>query len=334
MKIILDAMGGDYAPQQQVLGGCMAAEQMGIDMVLCGDQAAIKKELDAYNGSKAHISVRHCTERIENEDDPIRSVRRKKDASLVVGLQMLKDKEGDAFVCSGNTGALIASSTFTLGRLESVERPALTPILPSMKGPLALLDAGANTHCDPKNLVQFGIMGTYFMNKVMGVENPRVGLINIGVEEKKGTKLTKEAYPLLKQAAINFVGNIEGRNIPYGDADVLVADGFTGNVVLKLMEGMGKFISNELKNIFMKNAMTKLSSVMVQGGLKDLKRKMDYKEYGGAPLLGVDGIVIKAHGSSDARAVFNAIGQAKKAVDTNLIQLLKDNLKGSDQNRD
>ena len=168
----------------------------------------------------------------------------------------------------------------------------------------------------------------------MGVENPRVGLINIGVEEKKGTKLTKEAYPLLKQAAINFVGNIEGRNIPYGDADVLVADGFTGNVVLKLMEGMGKFISNELKNIFMKNAMTKLSSVMVQGGLKDLKRKMDYKEYGGAPLLGVDGIVIKAHGSSDARAVFNAIGQAKKAVDTNLIQLLKDNLKGSDQNRD
>jgi len=329
MKIILDAMGGDFAPKEQVLGGCFAAEKLGVEIILVGDENQIKKEMELYNGDKSSVSIYHCSEKIENDDDPIRSVRKKKDSSVVVGMQLLKDGKGDAFVCSGNTGALIAAASLTLGRLEGIERPALTPILPTQKGPAALLDAGANSMCSPENLYYFAIMGSYYMQEVMNIKNPRVGLVNIGIEEHKGSKLTKEAFELLKKAPINFIGNIEARNIPYGDADVIVTDGFTGNVILKLTEGLGKFFTGEIKSIFLKNIKTKIASIFVKDGLKEFKNKLDYKEFGGAPLLGVDGIVIKAHGSSDSRAIYNAVRQAKKAVEANLTDVLKINLKVS-----
>lgn len=323
MKIILDAMGGDLAPAEQVAGGCMAAEKLGVDILLCGDSEKINEELKKYSGDKSRVSVKHCSQVIENEDDPVRSVRRKQDSSLVVGLRALKNGEGSAFVSAGNTGALIAGSSFEVGRLGNVSRPALAPVLPTSGGPAVLMDAGANAVCKPENLYHFAVMGSKYMEFMFGIEKPRVGLVNIGAEEHKGTPLTKETYQLLKTAPVNFIGNVEARDILLGAADVYVTDGFTGNVVLKLIEGAGKYMSNSLKTMFFKNFKTKLAAVMLKDGLKNFKKQMDYKEYGGAPVMGADAVVIKAHGSSDAYAVYNAVRQAKKAVETNLTESIK-----------
>lgn len=327
MRIAVDAMGGDYAPEQQVLGSIRAAEELGVEVVLCGNEDEIKK----FGTLNEKITVHHCTEVVENEDDPVRAVRRKKDSSLVVAMQLLKKGEVDAVVSSGNTGAIIAASVFELGRIKGITRPALAPLIPTIEGkPILLLDAGANSVCTPQNLLGFAIMGSHYMEQIIGRENPKVGLINIGVEEKKGTPLTKETYGLLKEADINFVGNLEARRIPHGDADVAVADGFTGNVVLKLIEGMGDFMKHAIKGILLKNFLSKISSLALKGGLKEFKGKLDYKEHGGAPLLGVDGLVIKAHGSSDSSAIFAAIRQAKKSVETELLLKIKNAIEGSD----
>ncbi len=323
MKIILDAMGGDNAPNAQVLGGLIAAEKLNVEIILCGDKDLIEKEIANYKGDISRVSIHHCTEKIENEDDPIRSVRRKPDSSIVVGLELLKSGAGDAFISSGNTGAVIVASMHTLGMIDGISRPALTPIIPTATGACALLDSGANAVCTPENLCHFAIMGSYYMNKVVGIENPRVGLINIGVEEKKGTPLTKEAYKMLKETPVNFTGNIEARDIPNGHADVIIADGFTGNVVLKLYEGMGKFLLTKFKDILMKNIKTKLAALLIKGEVGAFKKSMDYKEHGGAPLLGVNGTVIKAHGSSDSKAVVSAVRQAIKAVESNLTQEIR-----------
>ena len=331
MKIIVDAMGGDYAPKEQVLGAVKATNELDVDIILCGREEDIKRELEASGENTDRIEIHNCVEVVENEDDPIRGVRRKKDSSLVVGMKLLHEGKADAIVTSGNTGAVIAAAVFELGRIKGISRPAIAPMLPTIPGkPLLLLDSGANAICTPDNLLGFAIMGSHYMENILGIQNPKVGLVNIGVEEKKGTPLTKEAYQLLKAADVNFAGNLEARQIPHGDVDIAVTDGFTGNVILKLMEGMGEFMKSVLKSILMKNAFTKLSALTMAGGLKEFKKKFDVKEHGGAPILGVDGMVVKAHGNSDAKAFCAAIRQAKKAVETELLSKIKTAVEGSD----
>ena len=326
MRIITDAMGGDYAPLEQVKGTAEAVKKLGCEAILCGDEGLIRPILSECKADMSKISIIHCSEKIENEDDPIRAVRRKTDSSLVVAMNMLSSGEGDALLSAGNTGALIAASTFILKKPDGVLRPALTPLLPSQRGPFALLDAGANAVCTPENLYQFAVMGSYYMSHVLEIKRPRVALLNIGAEEKKGTDLTREAYKILKNSDLNFIGNIEARSLPYGEADVIIADGFTGNIALKLYEGLGKYIAGEVKEIFMKNLISKIAAVMVHSGINGFRKKMDYKEYGGAPLLGVNGTVIKAHGSSDARAIVSAFMQAEKACKSGLTEAIKNKL--------
>lgn len=320
MRIIADAMGGDKAPAEQIKGALMASQKLGIDVVLCGREDTINAELAKLDGDKSRISVVNCSEVIENEDDPVTAARRKKDSSMVVGLKMVRDGQGDAFVSSGSTGAVIAASIFTLKRIRGVSRPALAPIIPTQKGPAILLDAGANAVCKPENMHDFAIMGSFYMQSVMGIENPRVGLVNIGAEAHKGTPLLQESYHILENAPVNFVGNVEPRYILDSQADVLVADGFTGNVILKLIEGTAKFFFSNIKEMLYKNIITKISALALKGEFKSFKEKFDYKKHGGAPLMGVNGVVIKAHGSSDARAFYNAIKQAKTAVDGKLVE--------------
>ena len=331
MKIIIDAMGGDFAPKEQVAGAVKAVNELDVDIILCGREEDIERELEMAGTKTDRIEIHNCTEVIENEDDPVRAVRRKKDSSLVVAMKLLKEGKGDALVTSGNTGAVIAASVFELGRVKGITRPAIAPLVPTIPGrPMLLLDSGANAICTPQNLLGFAIMGAHYMENILGVENPKVGLVNIGVEEKKGTPLTKEAFQLLKNADINFAGNLEARQIPHGDVDVAVTDGFTGNVILKLMEGMGEFMKSALKGILMKNTITKISALTMKGGLNEFKKKFDVKEHGGAPLLGVDGMVVKAHGNSDAAAFCSGIRQAKKAVETDLLNKIKKAIEGSD----
>ncbi len=323
MRIIADAMGGDNAPMQQVKGAVMASQELGIDVVLCGREDEINAELEKIDGDKSRISVVNCSEVIENEDEPVTAARRKKDSSMVVGLKLLKEGKGDAFVSSGNTGALVAASIFTLKRIRGVSRPALAPVIPTAKGPALLLDSGANAVCKPENLYDFAVMGSYYMQSVHDIENPRVGLINIGAETHKGTPLVQEVYTMLEDAPVNFVGNVEPRYILDSKADVLVTDGFTGNVILKLIEGTAKFFFLSIKEMLYKNFVTKLAALVLKGDMKKFKGRFDYKQYGGASLMGVDGVVIKAHGSSDAYAFYNAIKQAKKASEGGLLEKIK-----------
>lgn len=238
---------------------------------------------------------------------------------MAVGMQMLADGEGDAFVSAGSTGALVVGATFIVKRIKGIKRPALATILPTASTPTMLLDSGANADCRPEMLTQFGIMGSAYMNKILGVDSPRVGLANIGAEESKGRELELETYKQLKNAPVNFVGNIEARQLPMGDCDVCVADGFCGNLMLKLYEGMAKFFSGELKTLLTKDTKSKIAALMVMKNVKEFKKKVDYSEYGGAPLLGTAKPVIKAHGSSNARAFYNAIRQAKQFTETKVI---------------
>lgn len=331
MKILIDAMGGDLAPKEQVAGAVLAANELGVDIILCGKEEDIKRELELTGANTDRIEIHNCSEVVENEDDPVRAVRRKKDSSLVVAMKLLHEGKADALVTSGNTGAVIAAGVFELGRVKGISRPAISPLIPTIQGkPLLLLDSGANAVCTPQNLLGFAIMGSHYMENILGVKNPKVGLVNIGVEEKKGTPLTKETYQLLKEADINFAGNLEARQIPHGDVDIAVTDGFTGNVILKLMEGMGDFMKSALKGILMKSVVTKISALTMKGGLNEFKKKIDYKEHGGAPILGVDGMVVKAHGSSDAKAFAAAIRQAKRAVETDLLGKIKTAVEGSE----
>ena len=331
MKIIVDAMGGDFAPEQQVLGAVSAANELGVDIILCGKEDEIKTVIEKSGQPTDRIEIHNCTEVVENEDDPIRGVRRKKDSSLVVAMKLLHEGKGDALVTSGNTGAVIAASVFELGRIKGISRPAIAPMIPTIPGkPLLLMDSGANAVCTAQNLLGFAIMGSHYMENILGIKSPKIGLVNIGVEEKKGTPLTKEAYQILKAADINFAGNLEARQIPHGDVDIAVTDGFTGNVILKLMEGMGDFMKAALKGILLKNTLSKIGALTMKSGLSEFKKKFDYKEHGGAPILGVDGMVIKAHGSSDAKAFAAALRQAKKAVETELLTKIKTAVEGSE----
>ena len=326
MKIIVDAMGGDNAPMAPVEAAVRAVKELDVEIVLVGKKEVVEKELSAYDYPNDKISIANADEVITNHEEPAKAVRSKKNASVVVAANMLKKGEGDAMLSMGNTGALLASGLLIVGRIKGILRPALATLLPSAKGPKMLIDAGANTNCKPENLVQFGIMGSIYMKNVLGIESPTVGLMSNGEEEGKGDELTKETFPLLKKAPINFIGNIEGRDVMEGTADVITCDGFVGNVILKTVEGMGHVVSTKVKNIFMKNLFTKLGAIFVMGGLNEFKQSMDYREYGGAPLLGTKRPFKKGHGSSDGKAVFSAIRQAKKFVETNLIEEIVNNI--------
>lgn len=320
IKILIDAMGGDNAPQAPVEGAVLAAKELGVHMVLVGDTGIIQKELAKYSGyPEDSISIAHASEVITNHEEPAKAVRTKKGASVVVAANMLKNGEGDAMLSMGNTGALLASGLLIVGRIRGILRPALATTLQTAQGPKLLIDMGANTNCKPENLVQFAMMGDVYMKNIHGIPNPRVGLVSNGEEEGKGDELTKKAYPLMKNAGFNFIGNIEGRDIMEGNADVMACDGFVGNVILKTIEGMGHVIGNIVKELFTKNLRTKLGALFVMDGVKDFKKMMDYREYGGAPLLGTKKPVIKGHGSSDAKAVYSAIRQAKLFVSTDVI---------------
>ncbi len=326
MKIIVDAMGGDNAPKAIVEGCVQAVKELGVSVILVGKKDAVQKELDALGYQGDAIEVVHADDMIGGEEDPVVAIKRK-ETSLRIALTMLKDGEGDAVVSAGNTGALIAGSTLFLKRIKGVRRAALTPVMPTTKGGCFLLvDAGANSDCTPTFLKQFAIMGSIYMKSVMGVPEPRVKLVNIGSEENKGPELMTSTNALLKEIPINYMGYIEGRDIPFGEADVVVCDGFTGNIILKLMEGMGLGLTGMIKKVFLKNIFSKAAAMMVKSGLREFKKSMDYTEYGGAPVLGVTRPVIKAHGSSNGKAFFHAIRQAKKVVEERLVDAIATNI--------
>jgi len=318
MKIIVDAFGGDNAPLE-VLKGCeKAINELGVEIILTGSQNIIKKCAEDNGINLDKMEIIHTEEVFDIHEEPSKIIKTGKNTSLALGLQYLRDGKGDAFLSAGSTGALVVGATMIAKRIKGVKRVALAPIMPSAKGYFMLLDAGANTECRPDMLAQFAAMGSAYMENVMGVKNPRVALANIGAEETKGRELDIETYKLLKESSLNFTGNIEARDIPNGDADVVVADGYTGNMLLKLYEGMGRFLADKVKGIF-SGFIGNLSGLLILKRIKLLKKQMDYKEVGGAVLLGVSRPVIKAHGSSDANAFFNAIRQAKKCVDGNVV---------------
>ncbi len=326
MKIGIDAMGGDNAPQEVVKGAVEALAEMPGEVVLYGDSTAINQVLSTLTYDAGRVSVVHTTEKIENDDKPVKAIRAKKDASMVVGLSALKERGVDAFVSAGNTGALLAGGLFKVGRIKGIDRPAICTVYPTMKGASVLVDAGANAECKVNNLLQFALMGELYARSILGIEKPRVGLVNIGAEETKGTPLYIETHEALKSQPINFVGNVEGRDVPGGVVDVIVADGFTGNIILKLTEGVALSLVDGLKESIMSNLKGKIGGLILKGNLKGFKKKLDYTEYGGAPLLGVDGLVVKAHGSSNAKAFKNAILYAHKGVDAKLVDGIKSRL--------
>lgn len=333
MKILVDAMGGDHAPQAPVEAAVRAAKELDVHVVLVGDETIIERELKKYGDyPKDNISIAHAPEVISNHEEPAKAVRHKKGASVVVAAQMLKKGEGDAMLSMGNTGALLSVGLLIVGRIKGILRPALATILPSEKGPKMLIDAGANTNCKPENLVQFALMGDVYMRNVIGTDDPTVGIMSIGEEEGKGDELTKKAYEKLKTAPVNFIGNVEGRDVMEGTADVIVCDGFVGNVVLKTIEGVAHTIGAKLKEILTKNIIRKLGALFVMDGINEFRKMMDYREYGGAPLLGCKRPVIKGHGSSDALAVYSAIRQAKLFVATSVIEGITDKLSKMEDN--
>lgn len=328
MRIILDGMGGDNAPGEIVKGAVEASKLIEDEIVIVGDGDKIEFQLKKYKYSDEKISVKHASEVIENDDAPVRAVRRKKDSSMVVGLNMVKSGEGDLFISAGNTGALMAGALFNLGRIQGIDRPAIASIYPILgtKKPSLLVDAGANSECKPSNLLEFAMMGSIYMEKVLGRENPKIGLVNLGVEETKGSTLTKAAFGLLEKSHLNFSGNIEAREVPLGGADVVVCDGFVGNVILKLTEGLAINIVNILKKKFTENARAKMGAVLLSKKLRSLKEEFDYTEYGGAPILGVKGPVVKMHGSSNANAVKNSILKAIPFAEENVVGIISESV--------
>lgn len=316
MKIIVDAFGGDYAPLEVVKGCERAVAELGVGIVLTGNEKKIRSCAKRNQINLDGIEIVHTTEVFDIHEEPKEIIKSGKNTSMAIGLQLLADGKGDAFVSAGSTGALVMGATFVVKRIKGIKRIAPAPILPADKGSFILLDAGANTECRPDMLVQFAIMGSAYMEKVMGIKKPKVALLNIGMEETKGRELEIESYKLLEKSGLNFTGNIEARDMPEGKVQVVVTDGFTGNIALKLYEGMGSFFSRKLKWIF--SGTGKIGAMFSLSKIKVFRKQMDYKEVGGSVLLGVRKPVIKAHGSSDRTAFFNAIRQAKKCVKTDV----------------
>lgn len=319
MKIIVDAFGGDNAPLEVIKGSAMAVEQLGVEIILTGDENKIKAAAAENNISLDGISIMHTESVIDIHEEPTSIIKERSDCSMAIGLKALADGEGDAFVSAGSTGALVVGATFIAKRIKGIKRAALAPVMPTDKGYMMLVDAGANVDCRPEMLVQFGIMGSCYMQRVLGVKSPKVGLINVGAEDTKGREMDIETYKMLKEAPVNFYGNLEARDIPLGECEVVVSDGFTGNVALKLYEGMGSYFSHTLKDMLMGSFGGKLAALLIMKKIKAFKKKMDYSETGGAVLMGISKPVIKAHGSSNAKAFYNAIRQAKNCVDGDII---------------
>ncbi len=333
MKLIVDAMGGDHAPLEIVKGCVDAVNEYDIDLTLVGDSSTIKSELERLSAPMERFEIVHTTEVISMDDVPVTAIKQKKDSSMVVGLSMLREDENNVFISAGNTGALMAGGLLKVGRIKGILRPALAPILPNINTGTLLIDAGANADCKPENLLQFGIMGSIYMERVLGKKNPTVGLINIGEENTKGNDLSKEAYKLLRESKhITFAGNIEAREVPKGVVDVLVCDGFTGNILLKYTEGLGLSLFSLLKEELTKTYTRKLGALLLKPGLKNFKKLMDYAEQGGAPLLGINGGIIKAHGSSNAKAIKNAIRQGKLFRDNEVLQKIKGSVVDNKEN--
>jgi len=331
MRIAVDGMGGDNCPAAVVEGCIGAVKESNVEIIITGPQELIENELKKYDYDKSRISILNATEVIGTNEHPVMAIRRKKDSSLNKALNLVKSGEADAIVSAGSTGAFLAGALFIVGRIKGIDRPALAPIMPGKNGPFMVIDCGANADCKPNNLLQFGLMGKTYFENILKVENPKVGLINIGSEEEKGNDLTKAAYKLLKEADFNFVGNVEPRDIPTGDVNVLVCDGFVGNTVLKMYEGVAGNIFNILKEEIMGSFRTKIGGLLLKPVFKRFKKRFDYKEYGGAPFLGVKGVCIKAHGSSDGRAFKNAIKAAGNLYENKVIDKIKSQLESLPQ---
>ncbi|MCI8648761.1 MAG: phosphate acyltransferase PlsX [Anaerotruncus sp.] len=332
MRIIVDAFGGDYAPLEIMKGCAQAVEEYGVDILAVGSERIIREVCTQHKISLERISITNVEKVIGAEVDPTEVVKSYDDSTLAVALKMLANGEGDAFVGAGSTGAITVGASLFVKRIKGIKRAALATVIPNQKGCYMLVDIGANKECRPEMLAQFGIMGSLYMENILRMEKPRVGMINIGSEDSKGLALQQEANELLLHAPVNFIGNVEPRYLPFGCCDVAVCDGFTGNVVLKLTEGLGKWFAGELKGIFMENVASKFGYLLVRDSVKQFKDKMDYKEYGGAPLMGIAKPVIKAHGSSDARAFKNAIRQAKEYTERSVIAQIEAALMQMKQN--
>jgi glycerol-3-phosphate acyltransferase PlsX len=328
MRIVVDAMGGDRAPSVVVDGAVQAARDLGLEIVLVGQHRAVQAELDKYDTSGLGLRLHSASEVIEMDEHPAAAVKAKKDSSMVVGMDLVKRREADAFFTAGNSGGALAAALFRLGRIRGIKRPALSSIFPSQtpQGYSFLLDIGANADCKPEYLLQFAIMGSVYAERVLGVPNPRVAIVSNGEEEGKGNQLVQETAPLLRASPLNFVGNAEGKDVPWGLADVLVTDGFTGNVMIKLSEGVAKFLLDVLKEEITSRGVSKVGGLLAKPAFDEVRRRLDYREYGGAPLLGVDGVVIVGHGRSDALAVRNGIRMAAQTVENGVLEAIKQGL--------
>lgn len=332
MKIIVDAMGGDNAPDAYLLGAFRAAKELNTDILLVGKggQLLMKMKELGYDTLPDRVEISNAEETVEMHDEPSNIVRTKRNSSMVQGLRMLAEGAGDAFVSAGNTGALLSAATLVAKRIRGIRRGAFCPAIPTKTGQAVIIDAGANTECTPEFLLQFGCMGSIYAEKMLGIARPRVGLLNNGAESTKGDTLRKETYALLTAAAekglIFFTGNVEARDVPLGAVDVVVCDGFTGNVLLKTVEGTALFMGSMVKEIFYRNLLTKIGGLFCKKGTDAMKKKMDYRETGGSVLLGISKPVIKAHGSSDELAVFGAIRQAMLAVESGVCDTIRENI--------
>lgn len=328
VNVVVDAMGGDYAPYETVKGAVEAInEKDNLIVTLVGQETVIREELSKYEFASDRIEVVHAEDVITNDEAPVLAIRRKKESSIVVGLNLLKAQKADAFVSAGSTGAVLVGAQLIAGRIKGVERPPLAPLIPTAKGVSLLVDCGANVDARSSHLVQFAKMGSLYMEKVIGIENPRVAIVNIGAEEEKGNMLVKETYPLLKNCNdINFVGSIEARDIPAGEADVIVCEAFVGNVILKLYEGLGSTLISMIKEGLMSTTVSKVGAALAKPALKKTLKKFDVTEYGGAPMLGLNSLVVKSHGNSKSIEIKNSILQCITFQEMNINNVIKENL--------
>lgn len=327
MNIIVDAFGGDNAPLEIIKGSVDAKNEYGVDITLVGNEEVIRKVSNENEINIDGIEIVHADSVISQNEAGTEVVKSKKDSSMAVGLKMLHDGEGDAFVSAGNSGAICVGATLIVKRIKGIKRPGFAPVIPTLEGSMMLIDCGANVECKPQMLEQFAVMGSIYMEKVMGIKNPRVGLANVGTESHKGGELQLKTYELLNNSKLNFIGNIEGRDVPVGVCEVCVSDGFTGNLILKTYEGVAGALMDKIKGVFNKNLKTKLAAAMVYSDLKEMKKSIDYNEFGGAPIIGCAKPVFKAHGSANAKTFKNAIRLTKEYVENNVVEEISTALK-------
>ncbi|MCI8982942.1 MAG: phosphate acyltransferase PlsX [Hungatella sp.] len=336
IKIAVDAMGGDYAPVEMVKGAVEALKKKEqVSVILVGQEDKIRRELSSYTYPEDRLSIVHASEVIETEEPPVNAIRGKKDSSIVVGMNLVKRQEADAFVSAGSSGAILVGGQVIVGRIRGVERPPLAPLIPTEKGVSLLIDCGANVDARPSHLVQFARMGSIYMEHVIGIKQPRVAIVNIGAEEEKGNALVKETFPLLKACGdINFIGSIEAREIPRGGADVIVSEAFVGNVILKLYEGVGATLIGMVKKGMMTSTRSKVGALLVKPALKETMKAFDASQYGGAPLLGLKGLVVKTHGNSKANEVSNSIIQCVTFKEQRINEKIKESLQPNKERED